>query len=101
MHHPPFNARFNLLPSNKIVAYIDDILIMGTTIEEHLNLLSKVLRALSQYNIKLKFGKCDFFFKFEVEFLGHFVSATGIKKMSTYIGNILKYARSDNVGQLR
>ena len=80
--------------------YIDDILIMGTTFEEHLNLLSKVLETLFRYEIKLKLSKCDFF-KSEIEFLGHLVSATGIKKMSTYNDNILKYPRPDNVGQLR
>lgn len=88
------------LPSHKVIVYIDDILIMGSSFNEHLSLLSKVLETLSKYNIKLKLSKCDFF-RSEVEFLGHLVSSSGIKKTPAYINKITEYPIPENVGQLR
>jgi hypothetical protein len=36
-------AVLSTFPSNKVIAYIDDILNMGNSFKEHLNLVSKVL----------------------------------------------------------
>jgi hypothetical protein len=77
-------AVLSSLPSNKVIVYIDDILIMGSTFTEHLSLVSKVLHTLKSYNIKIKSSKCDFF-RSQVEFLGHSISTTGIKTTDSYL----------------
>ena len=66
-------------PSNKVIAYLDDILIMSKSLEEHLQLVEKVLQTLAQYKLKINQTKCEFF-RHQVEFLGHIVSQTGIKE---------------------
>jgi hypothetical protein len=93
-------AVLSTFPSSKVIAYIDDILIMGTTFAEHLSLVSKVLHTLRSYNIKIKPAKCDWF-KTEVEFLGHLVSRSGIKKTPSYVKKISEYPKPKTVGELR
>lgn len=93
-------AVLSSFPSNKVVAYIDDILIMSGDFEEHLQLVSKVLQTLLEYNIKIKPSKCEFF-KSQVEYLGHIVSSTGIRKTDEYVKKIADYPRPTTVGELR
>ena len=57
--------------------YIDDILITGSTDEEHLHNLRQVLDRLSEKGIKLKKDKFNFMLK-EVNYLGFIISAVGI-----------------------
>ena len=56
----------------EVVIYIDDILIMSRTFDEHFLLVSKVLRTLANYSIRVKLNKCHWF-QSEGAFLGHIV----------------------------
>lgn len=58
--------------------YLDDIIIFSETFDAHLDRLEAVFDRLRQHNLKLKPSKCEFF-KTEVTYLGHIVSADGIK----------------------
>ena len=93
-------AVLSTFPSNKVVAYIDDILIMGSSFEEHFDLVSKVLQTLQSYSIKVKISKCEFF-QSSVEYLGHVVSETGISKTPDYVNRIADYPKPKTVGELR
>ena len=42
------------------MCYIDDILVTGTSEEEHLRNLEQVLRRLQEYGIRMKRNKCSF-----------------------------------------
>ena len=65
-----------LVPETCLV-YIDDIIVMGRSFEEHLTNLGKVLQRLREAGLKLKPQKC-YFLKDRVEYLGHIVSAEGV-----------------------
>ena len=93
-------AVLRAFPSNKVIAYIDDILILSSSFEEHIELVGKVLETLKIYGIKLKASKCDLF-KAEVEFLGHRVSTTGIKKTREYVEKVMNFPMPETVGGLR
>lgn len=88
------------LSSNKVIIYIDDILIMSETIEEHLKLVQKVLNTLAKYYIKIKVKKCEFF-KPSVTFLGHILSSEGISKCPEYTNKVANFPRPTNVTELR
>ena len=51
----------SILQGLKLVCvYIDDILVMGTSAEEHLKNLGQVLSSLENAGLHLKKGKCNF-----------------------------------------
>ncbi|XP_073831437.1 uncharacterized protein [Musca autumnalis] len=58
-------------------AYLDDIIVIGRTLEEHLANLREVFRRLREVNLRINPEKCEFFKK-ETKYLGHVVSAQGI-----------------------
>lgn len=57
--------------------YLDDILILSKTEEEHLVYIDKILLALSENKLTASPGKCSFF-QDSVKFLGFVISTTGI-----------------------
>ena len=60
------------------LVYIDDVLIYSKSFEEHLKAIEEVFSRLIQHNFKLKPSKCDVL-KPELLFLGHLISAQGLK----------------------
>ena len=56
-----------------VFAYLDDILVFSTSLQEHLTHLKKVIDRLKFANRKLKRSKCSFV-KREVEYLGHIIT---------------------------
>ncbi|KAL6427160.1 hypothetical protein ACFW04_008661 [Cataglyphis niger] len=61
----------------KCLVYLDDIVIYGSSLEEHNKRLKKVLQKLRENNLKLQQDKCEFLRK-EVIYLGHIISENGI-----------------------
>ena len=55
------------------LVYLDDILVMSHTFEEHCTRLAAVLDRLAKHTLKLKAANCHLFQR-EVLFLGHVVS---------------------------
>ncbi|GBN92975.1 Retrovirus-related Pol polyprotein from transposon 297 [Araneus ventricosus] len=60
------------------LVYLDDIIIVGRTFEKHLNNIRKVFQRLQKANLKLCPKKCRFF-RNEASYLGHIISADGVK----------------------
>ena len=56
-----------------VLAFLDDILIMGMSFENHLKDLEEAFERFGLYGLKLKPRKC-ILFQSEVEFLGRIVS---------------------------
>jgi hypothetical protein len=61
----------------EVIAYLDDIIVLGMSFEHHIANMRKVLQCFRENNLKLKARKCELFQR-EVAFLGHRVSANGI-----------------------
>ena len=55
-----------------VLAFLDDILVLGTSFENHLDNLTTVFERLRQFQLKLKPRKCELF-QSEVVFLGRIV----------------------------
>lgn len=62
----------------KCLIYLDDLIIFGKTFEEHNKNLVSIFERLRKVNLKLNPLKCSFLKK-ELVYLGHFISAEGIK----------------------
>lgn len=65
------------LTYDKCFVYLDDLIIFGRNLNSHTINLIDVLERLRKVNLKLNPGKCQFFKK-EVLYLGHLVSADGV-----------------------
>ena len=65
------------LTYSKVLAYLDDVVVLGTSFKDHLENLVIVLNRFRSYNLKLKLKKC-FLFKAEINFLGRRISAVGV-----------------------
>ena len=60
------------------IAYLDDIIIFSKTPQEHLSHICMVFEKLKSANLSMKKSKYSFFSK-EIQYLGHILSATGIR----------------------
>lgn len=60
------------------LVYLDDVVVFSETFEQHLQRLKKVLEAVQSASLSLKPEKCHFGFT-ELKFLGHVVSADGVR----------------------
>ncbi|GBN46545.1 Retrovirus-related Pol polyprotein from transposon 297, partial [Araneus ventricosus] len=88
------------LSSEACLVYLDDIIIVGRTFEEHLNNLRKVFQRLQKANLKLCPKKCRFFQK-EFTYLGHVISAEGVKTDPGKIKAVVDWPRPETVHDLR
>ncbi|GFS65421.1 retrovirus-related Pol polyprotein from transposon 412 [Nephila pilipes] len=62
------------------LVYLDDIIIVGRTFEDHLRNIRRVLEKLKMAILKLNPFKCNLFRR-EVGYLGHIISDEGVKKI--------------------
>lgn len=70
--------------------YIDDIIVIGCSQAHHLKNLTKVFNRLRDRNLKLNPDKCKFF-QTEVTYLGHQISAQGVKPDTSKYDTIKNY----------
>jgi transposase InsO family protein len=82
------------------ISYVDDILIYGSTIEEHDFRLKNVLHRLHTNGITLNESKCLFRIS-EVNFLGHKISEKGIQPSPEKIAAIQKMEMPQTLNQLQ
>ncbi|KAM8718879.1 hypothetical protein ACLKA7_001571 [Drosophila subpalustris] len=81
-------------------AYLDDIIVIGKTLEEHMANLKEVFRRLRAANLKINVDKCDFF-KQELKYLGHKVTEHGICTDPEKVDAISKLKPPTNAKELR
>ena len=62
----------------QILAYLDDVIILGKSFKDHLTNIKRVLQRFRDYNMKLKPSKCAFF-QTELVYLGRLVTKEGVK----------------------
>ena len=84
----------------QVSVYIDDILVTGSTKEQHLRNLDEVLWRLKEAGLRLKRDKCNFLLP-EVEYLGHVITTQGLKPSQKKIQAIRSAPAPQNVSQLR
>ena len=79
--------------------YLDDI-VWGHTSEEHYQRLAAVLERFQSTGLRLKPKKCKFF-QMEVSFLGHLVSAEGVRADPDKVAVIRSWPTPTNVMQVQ
>ena len=79
---------------------MDDIIVKGTSFEEHLHNLKQIFHRLRNASLKLSPKKCVLFHK-EVTFLGHIVSKQGIATDPRKTEAVRSWSVPKNLRQLR
>ncbi|GBG91038.1 hypothetical protein CBR_g51771 [Chara braunii] len=83
-----------------VIVYLDDILIFSMTIEEHVAHLDKVFSLLRQHKFKINSEKCEFG-PTRVLYLGHEISAEGLKPDDAKVASIRDWPRPQSVTEMR
>lgn len=88
------------LPPQCAFLYIDDIIVVGCSINHHLMNLENVFEHLAKYNLKLNPSKCHFFCA-DVTYLGHHISRLGIQPDKSKYNAISNYPVPKNADEVR
>jgi len=83
-----------------VVVFIDDILVYSKTREEHDEHLRIILQTLREKKLYAKLSKCDFWLN-EIAFLGHIVSADGIRVDPKKIEAVMEWKPPRNTTEVR
>lgn len=83
-----------------VLVFFNDILIYSKTWEDHLRHLREIMSILSQHHFHIKPSKCAFG-EMEVEYLGHIISAQGMRVDQTKIEAMKALPRPKNITELR
>ena len=81
------NELFGQLPF--VYVYIDDVLIFSNTKEEHLKHLRQVFEIMEKNGLRIGLEKCHFL-KSTINFLGHEISASGLKPLTKSCKEIME-----------
>ena len=73
------------------LVYLDDVIVYSKTVEDHLRRLQAVLEHFHEHGLKLKSSKCSFLHR-QITFLGHKISADGMKPGTLNLKGIAEMA---------
>lgn len=76
-----------------------DVIIIGTSLENHLKQLREIFTRLHKYNLKLQPTKCEFLRK-EVIYLGHSITE-GVRPDPKTIESVMKFPTPKNIKEVK
>ncbi|GFY00942.1 retrovirus-related Pol polyprotein from transposon 297 [Trichonephila clavipes] len=82
------------------LVYLDDIIIVGRSFEEHLKNIRRVLQKLKEANLKLSPSQCHLFRR-EVTYLEHIISTEGVRTNPDKISSVKDWNCPTDIHQLR
>ena len=94
------NKILGKLRFNKVLVYLDDILIPGKTITDTLDTLQEVLTLFQKSDLTFKLDKC-YFLQTKIEFLGYEISNSTIKPTDHKICAVEKFPVPQNIQNVR
>lgn len=71
-----------------VMAYLDDVLVMSKSFEDHLDMLDKVLSRFEEHGLKISPPKCQIF-RGKLKFLGHVISTEGLLPLPENVETVL------------
>ena len=89
-----------LQDEKNVVCFYDDVLVFGESQELHDQALTSAIDKITEARLKLNKEKCVFG-KTEIEFLGHIISADGIKPDPKKVKAVVEMPDPTNVTELR
>ncbi|CAD6221826.1 GSCOCG00011651001-RA-CDS, partial [Cotesia congregata] len=84
----------------RVFGYLDDLIVVTETFEEHADALNEVFDALNEANLKINVDKCEFCTD-EVRYLGYRVNEQGLLVDPDRVKSMLDFPRPRNMKQVR
>ncbi|EGT46879.1 hypothetical protein CAEBREN_12555 [Caenorhabditis brenneri] len=81
-------------------AYLDDLIVTGSTIEEHNSRVHKLMQKIQDFGFRIRMEKCSFL-QHEIKYLGFIINKDGRKPDPEKIQHIKNMPKPENVSQLR
>lgn len=90
----------DLIRANKVLVYMDDILVFSETREDHRAVVREVLTRLRQHGLYLKLEKCKFE-KDEIDFLGLVIGGGRVSMDGAKVEAVRDWPRPKNISGVR
>ena len=84
-----------------VLVFFDDILVYSPTLEEHIEHVTEVLGILRQHQLYAKWSSKCSFVQEQVKYLGHIITAKGVRADLKKINSMIQWPRPENVKQLK
>ena len=84
----------------EVIVYLDDLIVLGKTLEEHEQRLLKVIDRLEEAGLKLSIDKCQFCCP-QVTYVGHIVSENGIATDPAKVEAVSKWKQPTDLPSLQ
>lgn len=94
------NSIFRPLLRKSVLVFFDDILVYSSSWQDHVHHVRQVFNILRDHQLFVKFKKCEFG-KSEIEYLGHIITALGVKVDQSKIQAMLDWPRPATITELR
>src|SRR5580765_1931665 len=86
----------SLIRENRILIYLDDLLIATEDMNEHIEILARVFEIARENQLRFKLDKCHFA-QTEIKYLGYCVSRCGIRPSDENVASVVEYPMPRNV----
>lgn len=83
-----------------IFCYLDDIIVVSKTFEEHVCLLETVKKRLKDANLRVNIEKCEFF-KNSLRYLGYIVDGDGLRTDPDKVSAMVNYPRPKTATEMK
>ncbi|KAK3508456.1 hypothetical protein QTP70_029425 [Hemibagrus guttatus] len=94
------NEVFQDILGKWVIAYIDDILVYSTSLEEHVHHVQAVLSRLQQNHLYIKPEKCEFH-RTTITFLGYVISQQGVEMNLTKVHVVTEWPNPTMIKELQ
>ncbi|KAK3521344.1 hypothetical protein QTP70_003454 [Hemibagrus guttatus] len=94
------NRVFRDLLGRGVIAYIDDILVYSTSMEEHVCQVREVLARLQHFHLFVKLEKCEFH-RTTVTFLGYVISPRGVEMDTNKVRAVSEWPAPATIKELQ
>lgn len=80
----------DLVRADKVLIYLDDILIATQSIDEHLEILSEVFNLARRHKLRFRLDKCSFLYR-EIVYLGYLINESGIRPSTVNVESVINF----------
>lgn len=94
------NILRDMIQSNEIVVYMDDILVATQGPKEHMRVLEKLLGRLNRHHLEIKMPKCHFL-QISIDYLGYLADRRGIRPNGSHVETLRCYPMPTNRRELQ